>query len=282
VFTAPSEPPAGGKATVTATTSKGATAKVSIEITVAPGSKGLLVGDATTSYSVADVTTAGREEAFQFTAASTGTVEELQFRTNGTANTGLTGVILGVFAESSGNPGAILSQAKVSGEPAVNSWIKATGVSAAVVSGTKYWLVVLPLGSSSAKLHFNAQTAASAGTGNVESSATVSVLTAESSWVTYNQGSVGFQAIGATSGGAAVPAVAAAPAAAASPQSSVAIAGAQSSMIAGVSVQLSATVTHDSSPVSWSASAGTITKGGLYPAGRRHGDDHRRRKRGRA
>jgi hypothetical protein len=260
VYTAPAEPPAGGKATVTATTAKGAQAKVSIEITAAAGSKGLLVGDATTSYSVADVTTAGREEAFQFTAKSTGTVEELQFRTSATANTGLTGVILGVFAESSGKPGAILGQAKVSGEPAVNSWIKATGVSAAVVSGTKYWLVVLPLGSSSAKLHYNVQSASSAGTGNLESSATVSVLTAESSWVTYNQGSVGFQAIGATSGAAAVPAAVGAP------QASVAIAGAQSSMIAGVSVQLSATVTHDSTPVSWSASAGTITKGGLYTA----------------
>ena len=90
-YTAPSEPPAGGKATVTATTSKGAQAKVSIEITAAPGSKGLLVGDATTSYSVADVTTAGREEAFQFTAKSTGTVEELQFRTNGNGQHGADG-----------------------------------------------------------------------------------------------------------------------------------------------------------------------------------------------
>jgi len=261
LLAAPSEPPSGGKVTVTATTVKGAQAKVSIEITAAAGSKGLLVGDATTSYSVADVTTAGREEAFQFTAKSTGTVEELQFRTSGTANTGLTGVILGVFAESSGKPGTVIGQATASGEPAINSWIKATGVSAAVVSGTKYWLVVLPLGSSSAKLHYNVQAAESAGTGNVESSATgLSALTAESSWVTYNQGSVGFQAIGTTSGGAAVPATVGAP------QSSVAISGAQSSMIAGVSVQLSATATRAGSPVSWSASAGTITKSGLYTA----------------
>jgi hypothetical protein len=50
------------------------------------------------------------------------------------------------------------------------------------------------------------------------------------------------------------------------PQPSVEISGAPSSMIAGTSVQLSATVTNDSGGVAWSASAGTITAGGLYTA----------------
>jgi hypothetical protein len=86
----------------------------------------LLVGDATTTYPVADQTAAGREESFQFTAKFTGKVEELEFRTNGTANTGVTGVVLGIFAESGGKPGGVLGQIKVSGEPASNSWIKAT------------------------------------------------------------------------------------------------------------------------------------------------------------
>jgi hypothetical protein len=47
---------------------------------------------------------------------------------------------------------------------------------------------------------------------------------------------------------------------------SVAIQGAPSSMIAGTSVQLSALVTRDSHPVTWSASAGSISAGGLYTA----------------
>lgn len=40
----------------------------------------------------------GCEEAFQFTATYTGKIEELKFRTNGTANTGVSSVVLGVFA----------------------------------------------------------------------------------------------------------------------------------------------------------------------------------------
>ncbi len=126
-YTAPESVPAGGKVTVTATTSKGAKAEKTIEITPPAGTKGLLVGDATATYTVSDQTTAGREEAFQFTAQSSGTVEELQFRTNATANTGVTGVVLAVFAENAGKPGEVLGSGTASGTPAVSSWIKVTG-----------------------------------------------------------------------------------------------------------------------------------------------------------
>src|SRR5581483_2456894 len=142
-YTAPEEVPAGGKVTVTATTSKGAKAEKTIEVTAPAGSKGLLVGDATAAYTVSDQTTAGREEAFQFTAASSGTVEELLFRTNATANTGVTGVVLAVFAENAGRPGEVLGSGTASGTPAASSWIKASGLSVPVTSGTKYWLVAL-------------------------------------------------------------------------------------------------------------------------------------------
>lgn len=156
-----------------------------------------LVGDPSTTYSVADQTAVGREETFQFTAAYTGKIEELKFRTNGTANTGVSSVALGVFADSSGKPGKVLGQATVSGEPATNSWVKATGLSISVTSGTKYWLAVLPLGTSGKQLHFNASVG-SGGTGNVESVAGgLTSLEAEVAWETYNQGPVGFQAIGA-------------------------------------------------------------------------------------
>jgi len=46
----------------------------------------------------------------------------------------------------------------------------------------------------------------------------------------------------------------------------VAIAGAPASMIAGTSVQLSATVGHDATTVSWTASSGSITSDGMYTA----------------
>jgi hypothetical protein len=322
LYTAPSEPPAGGTVVVSATTAKGAKDQRTIEITP---TKVLLVGDATSTYPVSDQTTAGREEAFQFTATSTGTVEEMQLRTNALANTGVTGVVLGVFAESGGTPGEVLGQAMAFGEPPVNSWIRATGLKVAVVSGTKYWLVLLPLGEGSKKLHYNVAVAAG-GAGNVESKAGgLSSLTGESAWETYNQGPVGFQALGGASGASAasplhasaVASSAAVPIkvgtaagrsshlkpsagvagvrpqssvgiagaqpqssvgiasaqpqpsvgiAGAQPQPSVAIAGAPSSMIAGTSVEISAIVANDGPEISWSASAGSITSGGLYIA----------------
>jgi hypothetical protein len=247
-YTAPAEVPAGGSVTVTATTSKGAKASKSIEITPVGGTKGLLAGDATATYAVGDQTSAGREEAFQFTAKSSGVVEELLFRTNATANTGLTGLVLAVFAENVGKPGEVLGRGTASGTPAVSSWIKASGLSVAVTAGTKYWLVALPVGSG--KLHFNAAVS-SGGAGDVESTATgLSNATAESAWESYNQGPAGFQAKGT---------IGEAPA-------SVTIEGAPASMVAGSSVQLTAHVTNDSSEVAWSASAGTITTAGKYSA----------------
>ncbi len=227
-----------------------AVATVSVEVGASTGKGLLLAGDATSSYAVGDQTTAGREEAFQFTAKSSGTVEELQFRTNGTANTGLTGLVLGIFADSAGKPGEVLGSATVTGEPATNAWIKASGLSTSLLAGTKYWLVALPLGPSSAKLHYNAAVS-SGGAGNVESKTTgLTAMSAQSTWETFNQGPVGFQAIG--SNGTAEP--------------SVTIEGAPASMTAGTSVQLTAHVVNDSSSVTWKASAGTITTGGLYTA----------------
>ena len=188
--------------TVTATSSKGAKAQRTIEITPVRTAKSLLAGDATSTYTVGDQTAGGREEAFQFTAKSSGTIEELQFRTNASTNTGVTGLSLGVFAENAGKPGEVLGKATVSGRPATSSWIKVSGLSVPVLSATKYWLVALPLGPSSSFLHYNVAVG-SGGSGNLESIATgLSTMTAESSWATFNQGPVGFQAIG-TSGGSA-------------------------------------------------------------------------------
>src|SRR5262249_34741017 len=202
LYTAPSEPPAGGKVTVSATSSKGAVGSVSIEITPAATSKVLLAGDATSTYTAGDQTAAGHEEGFQFTAKSSGTVEELQFRTNGASNAGITGLSLGIFAENAGTPGEQLGGATASGEPPPNSWIKVSGVSIPVVAGTKYWLVALPLGSGQS-LHYNVAATVGAGAGNLESLAGgLTALTAEASWEAYNQGPVGFQALGRLSAAA--------------------------------------------------------------------------------
>jgi hypothetical protein len=274
LYTAPSQPPSGGSAVIMATTSKGAQATVSIEILPAGGTV-LLAGDSTSTYSVAHHTAAGREEAFQFIATSTGTVQELQFRTNGRGDPGITGLSLGVFADNAGKPGEVLGRSTVTGQPATSSWIKAGGLSVPVASGTKYWLVELPLGSK--YLRYNVAAAVGAGTGNLKSTAGgLSTLTAESSWKTYNQGPVGFQAIGAVSGAATslvasgvgdvaqssvttMPAVTAA-------RPAVMIEGVPSSLTAGTAIQLAAVTAPSGASVSWHASAGAITPGGVYTA----------------
>jgi hypothetical protein len=256
-----------------------AIATVSIEIVPAT-SKALLAGDATATYGVADQTQGGREESFQFTAKSSGTVQELQFRTNGTANTGITGLDLGIFADNAGKPGEVLGRAATaSGQPGTNSWIKASGLSVPVVSGTKYWLMLLPLGESSKLLHYNVAAAFNAGTGNLESVAGgLTALTAEPSWETYNQGPVGFQALGTESGAAAAasrtslesPADPVTASTASSggrfPRPRVMIEGAPASITAGTSIQLSALVANSDSDVAWRASGGSISSSGLYVA----------------
>src|SRR5581483_8438961 len=174
------------------------------------------------------------------------------FRTDGTANTGVTGLVLAVFADASGKPGEVLGSGSVSGTPAVSSWVKVGGLSVPVVAGTSYWLVALPLGKGF--LHYDAATAVSGGTGNVESVATgLAKATAESSWETYGQGPVGFQANGSIGGAAAAPAARVADA----PAARVAVAGAPQVVTAGTAVQLSALVT-GAGPVAWSTSAGEI------------------------
>jgi hypothetical protein len=211
-------------------------ATVSIEV------RGLLVGDGTSSYGVPDQTAVGREEAFQFTAKATGTVGELQFRTNGTANPGVMEVAMAVFADNAGKPGEVLGVAIAPGEPATNSWIRATGLSTNLVQGVKYWLVVLPLGKGSSSLHFNAASK-NGGTGNVESLASgLTEVMAEPTWEAFNQGPVGFEGLEATP--------------------TVSINGAQAEMIAGTSVTLAAAVSNDSGGVEWSASAGSLTAEG--------------------
>lgn len=158
---------------------------------------GQCLGDSSTAYTIADSTEVGRQEAFAFTCTKTGLVQDIRIRTNSNANTGVTSVTLGIAADSAGKPGTVLGQANVAGVPVVNSWVKVTlGSAVAVTLGTKYWLVVLPLGTALSKLHYNASVA-SGGTGDVEGTPTgltsIQALSA-GEYEAFNQGPIGFHA----------------------------------------------------------------------------------------
>jgi hypothetical protein len=203
------------------------------------GARALLAGDDTSTYGEPDQTVVGHEEAFQFTARSTGIVEQLELRTDASPDPGVSGVAMGIFADEGGRPGQVLGAATASGQPAASSWIGATGLATTVTRGTTYWLVMLPLGEAGRELHFDAAASLNAGTGNLESEAdSLTQATAESSWAPYDQGPVGFQALGSTL------------------QPSVSISGAQAEMIAGTAVTLTANVGNDDGGVEWSVSGG--------------------------
>lgn len=153
----------------------------------------LLVGNSSTSFATADTTGAGKIEAFQYTAKETGTLGELEFRTNATANTGVTSLILGVYTDSSGTPGSVLGQKTFSGTPGTSSWIKVSGLSVSIVSGTIYWLALLPIGGT---IHYNTEKA-SGGTGDKESSSSSNTSLISTTWgANFADGPVGYQGLG--------------------------------------------------------------------------------------
>lgn len=122
----------------------------------------LLAGNETTTFTHAESTTPKLLNAIQVTAAKTGTVETLEYRTNGTANTGVTSLLEGLYADNGSNlPEAEpLCEGTFTGTPAINTWIKVTGLSCKVTSGQKYWLAWSPQG---AEIHFNYNSETGAG-----------------------------------------------------------------------------------------------------------------------
>ncbi len=116
-------------------------------------SETLLVGNAETGFSSEESTTAGVARSFAFTASKTGLLKELEFRTNGKANTGVTSVRLGVFTDEAGKPGNVIQEGSIAGAPPTNTWVTVTGLSVPILESAKYWLVVVSAGGA---LHYNA------------------------------------------------------------------------------------------------------------------------------
>lgn len=81
----------------------------------------------------------GPEEAFRFTAKTSGTVEELQFQTNAPSG----GVVVAVCTDDAGKPGEVLSAGMTSVKRPLD-WTAVTGLSIPITRDTKYWLVALP------------------------------------------------------------------------------------------------------------------------------------------
>ncbi|MGH2878957.1 MAG: hypothetical protein ACRDK4_05035 [Solirubrobacteraceae bacterium] len=150
----------------------------------------LLLGSASTTYPTAEKTKEGRIEAAKFTALKSGVIEEILFRTNGEASTA-TALMLGVYADSAGSPGAVLGEGTHVGKPGANEWVAVTGLSIVVTAGTVYWLAWLPTGG---ETHYNL---AKEGGARDESSAVGHAKLESTTWSAFTDGPVGIQALGA-------------------------------------------------------------------------------------
>lgn len=141
----------------------------------------------------------GQMYAAQFTAVETGLVEEFILRTAFNANTA-TSLEVGIFADASGAPGALLGKTTIAGAPAKEAPI-AGKLSVPVVAGTVYWLAFLALGGN---VHLRFQTG-SGGTQVAQSKATTftNLETNLGGWETFGIGPLPLFGLGTTAGGAA-------------------------------------------------------------------------------
>ena len=90
----------------------------------------------------------GTAEAFKFTAAASGNVERLRFFYDTYPDLEPGGSIkLGLYSDSSGNPGTLMASCTVSSANSTKGWNECTVSSTAVTASTTYWLAVLgPVG----------------------------------------------------------------------------------------------------------------------------------------
>lgn len=107
----------------------------------------LLVGSEVEGEGVSTVFALEKGLAFRFEAKHTGTVEAIRFRAPaGVAGT-YTTLRAAVCADFAGEPGALIgAEGVIAGPPGKETVIEITGLSAAVVAGTFYYLALVPLG----------------------------------------------------------------------------------------------------------------------------------------
>jgi len=204
-----------------------------------------LLGD-TRIESQLDSNAAGQAEAFQFRATATGTVGYLTIYLDGSSTTQQLAV--GLYADASGHPGTLLAQARTT-QPQAGAWNTIAIPAVKVVQWTRYWIAVL--GSGSGQIAFRDTTRGFCAS---ETSAQTTLTSLPASWRTGARwATCRVSAYG--SGLATAVSVA------------VAVLPSSTSLQCGKSQQFTASVSGTSNTsVSWKASGGNISAGGMYTA----------------
>ncbi len=132
-----------------------------------------------------DFNGAGSAEAFKTTAAATATVTKITVYIDSASSA--TAVDAGLYADSNGHPGALLTQGSLNA-PTANAWNDVTVPAAQVTTGTTYWIALLgPAGSGT--LHFRSH--GSPGGASAETSSQANLTTLPSTWSTGSPNSDG-------------------------------------------------------------------------------------------
>jgi len=113
-----------------------------------PPSSGVLLGDQTVE-SMVDSNILGQAEAFQTTASGSGTISTLSIYVD--ASSTATRMYAGIYADSTGHPGALIAQGS-SSQLTAGTWNTIAIPGAIVSAGTSYWIAVL--GTQSGTLRF--------------------------------------------------------------------------------------------------------------------------------
>lgn len=132
-----------GHITITANGALQSPQTVTVTLNLSSGSGGgggaVLMGDQTIESQL-DYNSPGTAEAFQTTATASGTADSISFYLD--AKSAATQVVVGVYADASGRPGALQAQASTSA-PTAGAWNTIALPNTAIAQGTNYWIAIL-------------------------------------------------------------------------------------------------------------------------------------------
>jgi len=220
-------------------------ASLPVSAQLATPSVAALLGD-TRVESQVDSNTSGQAEAFPVNATSTGSVASLAIYLDRSSTAQQLAV--GLYADAAGHPGTLLTQGSTT-QPRAGGWNTITMPAANVVLGTRYWIAILSSGSGTLEFRDTNK-----GNCSSETSAQTTLRSLPASWRTGARWAT--CRLSAYGSGLSAPVSVA-----------VAVLPSSSSLPLGKNQQFSANVSGSSNTaVSWKASGGNISSGGMYTA----------------
>jgi len=221
-------------------------ASASLSIFAQTATPSVVLGE-TRIESLLDSNQSGQAEAFPLKAKATGAVTSLTIYLDSSST--VQQLVLGLYADASGQPGALLTQAGTA-QPQAAAWNTIAVPVANVVQGRRYWITVLGFGAGSIEFRDTDRGGCSSVT-----SAQTTLAALPASWTTGASWST--CRVSAYGSGSAT----------AAPTVSVAVNPSSASLHVGSSQQFTASVSGaTNSAVTWTASGGSISASGMYTA----------------